>query len=238
MFHCQVQGSQCSKTVVLGLEQLDKLELDLIVITRGGGSFEDLFGFSKAPVLEAIYRTNTPIISAIGHEVDTMLSDLVADIRAPTPSVAGEIISTQQNKELNKIKSDELLKNFKNFINHRISKLAINLAQLVRHIQTPRNILDKYVSHITNQQIKAKLVIQTKLNNILRRYQNYQQRIQNQDPIILLNRGYSLVTDMGGGVITTLDEFKTARDLGQKLVIHVKDAALIIDMKYIKWQVS
>lgn len=87
-----VQGVNCPASVVNNLQKLDTMNLDVIVITRGGGSKEDLIGFSNPMVLDAIHNTKTCVISAVGHENDTMYSDLVADVRAATPSVAAELI--------------------------------------------------------------------------------------------------------------------------------------------------
>lgn len=98
-----VQGSNCPFDIKSGIEYFNKNKIvDLIVIARGGGSIEDLIGFSDCTVLDAIFDSTIFIISAVGHEIDYMLSDYVADIRAPTPSIAAEIISkTQFNLNFN-----------------------------------------------------------------------------------------------------------------------------------------
>jgi len=106
---CVVQGRGCSKSVCDGIRGMDILDLDVIVVMRGGGSFEDLFGFSDENVIKCLYGAKTCTVSAIGHEVDFMLSDFVADIRAPTPSLAGELVSSTKkgievNRFLDKIK--------------------------------------------------------------------------------------------------------------------------------------
>ena len=105
---CTVQGVSCPKSLVSGIQHLEKWKdkdgrkLDVILITRGGGSFEDLMGFSNLKVIEKINASKIHTISAVGHEVDFMLSDYTADTRAPTPSVAAEMISKQQKKEKEK----------------------------------------------------------------------------------------------------------------------------------------
>lgn len=90
--NCVVQGVNCPKSVAQAIKVLDDMHLDIIIIMRGGGSFEDLMGFSDQIIIEAIHDAKTFIISAIGHEIDHMLSDFVADLRAPTPSIAAEMI--------------------------------------------------------------------------------------------------------------------------------------------------
>lgn len=103
-----VQGAECPKNICTLLEQLkDNNEYDLVVITRGGGSFSDLFGFSQPELIESIYKFHLPVLSAIGHQVDNPLIDLIADYSAPTPSLAAQFI-VDYNKsylsELNAIK--------------------------------------------------------------------------------------------------------------------------------------
>ena len=98
--NCLVQGNECPKAVSKAINYLsnyliDKKKLDVILITRGGGSFEDLIGFSDPLVLEEIHKCDICTISAVGHEVDFMLSDFVADIRAPTPTASAELISSK-----------------------------------------------------------------------------------------------------------------------------------------------
>ena len=91
IINISVQGVKCPDDVSNAINNLS-INYDLIVITRGGGGFEDLFGFSSEKVINAIYNSDQIIISAIGHEKDVMLSDLVADIRCPTPSFAAQYI--------------------------------------------------------------------------------------------------------------------------------------------------
>ena len=85
-----VQGAEAAPTIVRGIQTLDSLGLDVIIVGRGGGSLEDLWAFNEEIVARAIFNCNTPIISAVGHETDTTIADYVSDMRAPTPSAAAE----------------------------------------------------------------------------------------------------------------------------------------------------
>ncbi len=87
-----VQGEQASAQIVRSLVYADSLGVDVVVVGRGGGSAEDLWSFNEEIVADAIFTMNTPVVSAVGHEVDVMISDFVADLRAPTPSAAIEMI--------------------------------------------------------------------------------------------------------------------------------------------------
>ena len=86
------QGKEAKYSIAKNLQYADRLCADIIVLARGGGSIEDLWSFNEIEVLEAIFACNTPVVSAIGHEIDYLLSDYVADKRAPTPSAAMEMI--------------------------------------------------------------------------------------------------------------------------------------------------
>lgn len=91
LYPAQVQGEGAAKTIVKGIETLDRMGMDTIIIGRGGGSIEDLWAFNEESVARAIYHAKTPIISGTGHEIDNTIADYAADLRAPTPSAACEL---------------------------------------------------------------------------------------------------------------------------------------------------
>ena len=103
LYPAVVQGELAAASIVKGIEVLDKLELDVIIVGRGGGSMEDLWAFNEQNVAQAIFDAKTPIISAVGHETDVTIADFVADLRAATPSVAAELAVTEVTVTLEKI---------------------------------------------------------------------------------------------------------------------------------------
>ena len=112
-----VQGTDCPNGICSGIKFFNEFKnnnnkVDIIMITRGGGSTEDLMGFSDTRVIEEIHKSKIFTMSAVGHEIDNMLSDYVADIRAPTPSIGSEIICK------NCINRDEIIKNYKEKLNY------------------------------------------------------------------------------------------------------------------------
>lgn len=148
--NCFVQGKGCPSSVADSIREMNerKEPIDVILITRGGGSVEDLMGYSSAEVVEAIYNSNIYTISAIGHEVDFMLSDFSADCRAPTPSVAGELMTNaiktmEQKFELNVKNMDGILKiicskldnNKKQLTNMQVSIDSIKINDIIDSIE-------------------------------------------------------------------------------------------------------
>jgi exodeoxyribonuclease VII large subunit len=94
VYSCLVQGNEAPPLIIRALRRADREGLcDVLLLTRGGGSLEDLWAFNNEQLAEAIFECQTPIVSAMGHEIDLSISDLVADVRAPTPSAAAELMS-------------------------------------------------------------------------------------------------------------------------------------------------
>jgi exodeoxyribonuclease VII large subunit len=115
----RVQGSGAAESIVKGIKQLnDYSDIDVIIIARGGGSIEDLWAFNEEIVARAIFKSKIPIISGVGHEVDFTITDYVADLRAPTPSVAMEIATPSIN-------------DIENFIIDFLSKSSINIEEVI-----------------------------------------------------------------------------------------------------------
>lgn len=174
--NCIVQGSSCAKSVVNGINFFNDFNktkpLDVLIIARGGGSFDDLIGYSNKEVIESIYNCDIYTISAIGHETDNMLSDFVSDCRAPTPSIAGEIIISHQKNNLLKFNSlctnieiieKSIIKTFDE-LKYKINKLQNDILYFdineqfnnkIHKINNYANTLNKYiVDDIDNFNVK------------------------------------------------------------------------------------
>ena len=98
-----MQGDNAGQSIVRSLDTLNKTDVDMIILGRGGGSIEDLWAFNEETVARAIFNSRIPIISAVGHETDFTISDFVADVRAPTPSAAAEIAVPDRLELINHI---------------------------------------------------------------------------------------------------------------------------------------
>src|SRR5437773_2800656 len=127
IYPAEVQGSGASLQIMEGIDYLSRnTDVDVIVIARGGGSMEDLWPFNEERIARAIVRSHKPVISAVGHEVDFTISDFVADLRAPTPSAAAEIVI--QSKEVLSQRVAHLENRLQASIKHRLSMLRHFLA--------------------------------------------------------------------------------------------------------------
>lgn len=123
LYPALVQGDGAAASIVRGIHALDVLGVDVIIVGRGGGSIEDLWAFNEEEVARAIFACNTPVISAVGHQTDTTISDYVADLRAPTPSAAAELAVYDVERLMQDIASCE----------NRLNRLMKNQAVLTKN---------------------------------------------------------------------------------------------------------
>jgi len=136
----KVQGDEAPKEIVEALKTVNReLDVDVIVLTRGGGSLEDLWAFNQEELARAIRASRIPVVSAVGHEIDTTISDLAADLRAPTPSAAAELLVVEKEALIERLEVLEgrLLSALKAYLTHRIQRLAL----LSKGIRDPRKAL-------------------------------------------------------------------------------------------------
>ncbi|MCF6206661.1 MAG: exodeoxyribonuclease VII large subunit [Sulfurovum sp.] len=125
-----VQGESAAAQIAHALRYADRLGADVVIVGRGGGSTEDLWAFNEEPVADAIFAMHTPVVSAVGHEVDVLISDYVADLRAPTPSAAIEMVLPDRNEQLYLL--DEMLGRVTEAMQQRIR----HKEQLLQHSET------------------------------------------------------------------------------------------------------
>ncbi len=132
IYPAKVQGEGAAESIVEGIKELNRVgNLDAIIIGRGGGSIEDLWAFNEEIVARAIFESEIPIISAVGHEIDFTISDFVADLRASTPSAAAELVV--QRKDIIEEKVDSSVKKIGNIIKYKIESYKNTLNRLTTH---------------------------------------------------------------------------------------------------------
>ena len=139
----RVQGVDSIKTILNAIDRLDEMNLDLILITRGGGSFEDLHGFNNIELANRVFMASTPIVSAIGHEVDNTIIEMVSDLRGATPTAAAEMITL--DKSSMKMELEGEINSINNSIYRRFDIFSNELLSLQSHLAflNPSDIIEK-----------------------------------------------------------------------------------------------
>lgn len=162
IYPCLVQGAKAATQICQALSKANKrAECDVLILTRGGGSLEDLWPFNEESVARAIYDSNLPIISGVGHEVDFTISDFVADLRAPTPSAAAELVSPDQQELLTSLAytRQDLLRHMQQHIYQAQHKLSLAKSRL----QHPQEKLRHIKSSLEHLQEKLNMCLQQRL---------------------------------------------------------------------------
>ncbi len=188
-----VQGVNCPSNICKILTKLineDSNDYDLIVITRGGGSFEDLFGFCQPELIECVHKLKIPVLSAIGHEVDKPLLDLVADKVASTPSLAAQFIVNHNRKyvEYLQYKKNNILLLLQKALNKKVNKLD----QYKHNINNNKHELVLYLENLKRQ---LRETIMDEIHNKLIYLEKESSKYKLTDDIILLSEGIKMKTN-------------------------------------------
>ena len=180
-----VQGSEAKYAIAKNLVYADRLNADIIVLARGGGSIEDLWCFNEIEVLEAIFRANTPIVSAIGHEIDYMLSDFVADVRAATPSMAMEMILCDKEALFDELVAKEMYLEsiMKNIFQKK--QEAISLRAMRIEALNPIGRISLLKSTLSQMASRLDYVMQELVSNKKALINKYQLQLVSLSPIAL-----------------------------------------------------
>ena len=240
-----VQGDDASRSIILGIEELNRpeLEIDIIIAGRGGGSFEDLMPFNEEEVVMAFYNSMVPIISAVGHQIDHLLSDEAADMKAPTPSAAAELAIPMKNElhdEItylltragNAIQSilRESRTGLQGILSQRIFREPLEMIQFremelsdieSRMISAMKDIVNKKktcLSEIPDIKIVMKNIIMNKSH----KYNMAIHALDNLSPVGILKRGYTIAMDDNKRILKSIDD----TDAGEKINLKLYDGTL------------
>ena len=223
LYPAQVQGEGSSKQIAEGIEFFNsRYPVDVLIVGRGGGSAEDLWCFNEEPVVRAIYASRIPVISAVGHETDTTLSDYAADVRASTPSQAAELAVPMISEELGYIRS--LQKRLAIAAKAKISmKKQLVEGILSRTVfKTPERLLERKHQQLDDLseklQIMTRLLLDKKRQHLLRTID----RLELMNPVHILKSGYGLLEDSNGQPVTSVDRVSD----GEVIKIRLEDGIL------------
>ena len=191
IYPVRVQGMESAQEISKGIEELNHLGgLDIIIIARGGGSQEDLWAFNEEVVARAIYNSKAPVVSAVGHEIDYTIADMVADLRAPTPSAAAEMVirSKEEFKERLSAVNFQLVSGIKNMISDK----RIILHRLERGLIDPSRRLKEIRLRLGDITDRLGIAMTHFIEIIKKDYNNLIDRLNILSPLNILGRGYSI----------------------------------------------
>lgn len=222
LYPALVQGDGAVASIVNGIHALDALGVDVMIVGRGGGSIEDLWAFNEEEVARAIFECETPVISAVGHQTDTTISDFVADLRAPTPSAAAELAvfdyrqvkeylyacRTQMNRRM-----EQRIETEKTRLSHMGDRLRyLSPANKLRENRKyAADLADALEAHMT-QLIGEKRHTLALLSG----------QLEGMSPVRKLSQGYSYVADATGKAVTDAAKVQP----GDMLSVHLYKGAL------------
>jgi exodeoxyribonuclease VII large subunit len=193
IFPVRVQGEGAAAEIVEGIECLNKRgDLDVLIVARGGGSIEDLWAFNEEVVARAIYVSQTPVISAVGHETDFTIADFVADVRAPTPSAAAELVISRKAELSQRV--DDLFSRLVSHMRYRAERSGERLRSLERHLR-----LLSPLERVKRQRERLRdgaLALQSSMSHRLALWRGDLRtaaaRLDSLSPLAILARGYSV----------------------------------------------
>ena len=195
----RVQGELASNDIVAAIRQAQRLKpaLDVLIVGRGGGSMEDLWCFNEERVVRAIYDCKVPVVSAIGHEIDVTLSDLVADVRALTPTHAASIVFPNRDELERKLapvrqRLDAHFRSRANYLRERLETYATRSV-----LANPHNLHLQRRQAIDELELRARVAISNQVDTGRERISSMARALEALSPLQVLTRGYSLTTKLG-----------------------------------------
>ncbi|MFR6513397.1 exodeoxyribonuclease VII large subunit [Ruminococcus sp.] len=219
LYPALVQGEGAAASIVRGIRMMEQQNVDVIIVGRGGGSMEDLWAFNEETVARAIFECTIPIISAVGHETDTLISDYVADLRAPTPSAAAELAvyelsSVQIMCEEYKRRMYQQIRQHIDFSRRQTEQMAFRLK--VAH---PRQKLNEQRQYLADLDSRMRIRMNSALEESRHKLAIYIEKMKGLSPLQKLNQGYAYVTDKSGRTVRSIKDTKQ----GEVLDVYVTD---------------
>lgn len=224
-----VQGDEAAPQIAQAIEDLNKFTpaLDVLLVGRGGGSMEDLWAFNEEVVARAIFKSKIPVISCVGHEVDFTIADFVADLRAPTPSAAAElVVQNSQN-------TAEQIANLQKRMLQAVSlfyerfKRRFDLAVNSRIFKNPEILTQDKEQQLDEFSLRLENAWENKLTDFSHRFDVARQKLNALGPQAVLKRGYSITRNQNGTIISHVHQ--TAP--GETIYVQVQDGMIHTEVK-------
>ena len=241
LYPALVQGEQAKYSIAKGIETLDRMGLDVLIVGRGGGSIEDLWAFNEEMVARAIFNCTTPVISAVGHETDVTIADYVADLRAPTPSAAAELAVFDYGQFVEQVNLYRQV--LERSMERRLEKLHFRLDQFGMRLKllSPEKQLNDRRQRLADIESRLERMMEENLGLSRRKLEDRRRRLEARlaagltegkhrlallsgrldglSPLKKLGGGYGFVTDARGRAFTSIAQAEP----GDIIRISVKD---------------
>ncbi len=224
-----VQGDGAAAEIAQAIKDLNKLKPapDVLLVGRGGGSMEDLWAFNEEPVARAIYESKIPVISCVGHEIDYTIADFVADLRAPTPSAAAELVVQNADGVNNHIV--QLQKRLFQAVSlfYERAKNRVDLAVNSRIFKHPELLTQEKEQQLDDLNLRLENAFEKQLAAAQNRAELLTQKLNALSPFAVLGRGYSITRDKNGKVISKVGQTKPT----DTIYVQVKDGTIHAEVK-------
>lgn len=217
-----VQGEQAKYSIAKGIETLDAMGLDVIIVGRGGGSIEDLWAFNEELVARAIFNCRTPVISAVGHETDVTISDYVADLRAPTPSAAAElaVFDYWQFEEQLRLDKERLERAMDRTLERK--RFQVRDFEYRLKLRHPERQLNEKRQLLADWEDQLRLLMESRLENHRHRLALLAGRLSGLSPLDKISSGYGFVTDIQGKRLKSVAQL----EVGDRFRVHLADGSV------------
>lgn len=222
LYPALVQGAGAASSIVRGIQTLDEMGLDVLIVGRGGGSIEDLWAFNEEPVARAIFNCRTPVISAVGHETDVTSADYVADLRAPTPSAAAElaVFDYRQFEEQLLAYHAALRRAMGRQVERR--RFQADQYRLRLQLRDPMSMLRQQRQRLADLQDQMEEAMKRKLTMAKHRLALAGGRLHGLSPLEKISRGFGFLTDENSRRIEHAADVKP----GDLITIRITDGRL------------
>lgn len=237
LYPVPVQGEEAAKKIADMLMVADqRAECDVLILCRGGGGLEDLWAFNEEPVARAMAASRIPVITGIGHETDFTIADFVADMRAPTPTAAAELITPdrpallahlgqisrrfnmvwQRIEERESVRHDHTLQRLQRTMQRLLEKQSMHLERLRARLIHPGDRINQQKERLQNQQVRLQRAMRTLLNTRHQLLSGVEAGLGHLNPEAVLSRGFSLVRDEKGHLVRSSGQLSP----GESISIH------------------
>ncbi len=227
LYPALVQGEGAKYSIVKGIQTLDAMGLDIIIVGRGGGSIEDLWAFNEEMVARAIFACRTPVISAVGHETDVTIADYVADLRAPTPSAAAELAVFDYAQFAGQIENcrQRLVRSAR----REVEKMRYQCGEYRYRLKMkhPQKKLDDQRQRAADLESRLERNIKDALTENRHRLALLSGRLSGLSPLEKLSQGYGFIAGENGRKISSVRQVQP----GSQITVHVSDGKILAEVK-------